>query len=136
MVPDHYDSARDLGRGAILDALQAILWPRDEEPDSPWNGGDVCQAVSDLVLKYRPEAWARQMYRVTVRCVAEYVDGVTDFHLEEVPEPEDGIEDLTEWWEREVWPRTGSGRAGVDARYWAEITKAFDSGLVGKRFNF
>ena len=45
---------------AILDQLQEILYPLTEPRDHQWNGGDVCEAVADLLRAYRPEAQYRQ----------------------------------------------------------------------------
>ncbi len=45
---------------AILDAIADILYPVDGSPDDQWNGGDVCDDLNRLLLKYRPDAPARQ----------------------------------------------------------------------------
>jgi hypothetical protein len=46
--------------GTILDALADILYPLDEYADHQWNGGDVCEAVAELLGRYRPDARLRQ----------------------------------------------------------------------------
>jgi len=45
---------------ALLDALEEILYPLDQYRDTPWNGGDVCEAVAALFAQYRPDAHLRQ----------------------------------------------------------------------------
>lgn len=47
-------------RDDLLDELVNILYPLDEYRDTPWNGGDVCEAVAAIVRRERPEAHLRQ----------------------------------------------------------------------------
>jgi hypothetical protein len=45
---------------AILDRIENILYPLDEPRGHQWNGGDVCDALAELLASYRPTAYLRQ----------------------------------------------------------------------------
>ncbi len=55
----------------------------------------------------------------------------------DVPEPSVDDDDLTDWADEHLYPRTGSGRPDGEAGYWAEITACPDRPeLVGREFDW
>lgn len=44
----------------ILDRLVDLMYPMEEYRGHQWNGGDVCEAVANILREYRPEAQHRQ----------------------------------------------------------------------------
>jgi hypothetical protein len=45
---------------ALLDRLVDLMYPLDEYRGHQWNGGDVCDAVAQIIREYRPQAESRQ----------------------------------------------------------------------------
>jgi hypothetical protein len=62
----------------LLDALQDILYPLDQPRDHQWNGGDVCEAVAEILSVYRPEARFRQRAEVPTQGQREGFDAYVE----------------------------------------------------------